>query len=610
MKTPWTKTVNESGCWPAYPRPAMAREQWLNLNGLWDYAITPATAGAPRAWDGKIQVPFCAESALSCVSRSVLPDQRLWYQHNFSVPEAWQDDEILLHFEAVDFDATLWVNDGLVGSHKGGSDRFSFNITRFLTEGENCLVLGVTDPSNRGEQPRGKQHLNHQGIWYTPVTGIWQTVWLEPVPKDLSIAEVRLYPNLDNQQLAFEVLLSRPTTQADLAVKLELLSEGNQVAAIQARPDRRGVLALTEVQPWLPDDPFLYDVQISLIRVEAPKADNLPGGGRLEAETYKTLDATGEVLDEVRSYTAFRSIALTRDEQPVISLNGKPVFLLGPLDQGWWPDGLLTPPSEEALVWELEFLKAAGFNCLRKHIKVESQLYYYHCDRLGLLVWQDMPSGFAPAQHVLPGDEGLRSHKADTMVQFELELRRMILQRQHHPSIVAWVIHNEGWGQYDTGRLADWVKQQDPSRLVNAVSGWLEQPGGDVFDWHDYAEAPQPPEPDPERALVLGEYGGIGWPLEGHLWDPDMRNWGYQTYHDVEKVKAAYITKTDAIIAMIQAAGVSGAIYTQTSDVEGEVNGLLTYDRQIDKLGAEFLTEQHHRIYQAFAEYVGTETAS
>ncbi len=582
----------------------MRREAWQNLNGAWRYAIQNATAPAPDTWPGEIQVPFCAESALSGVCQPLLPEQRLWYERDFAISPAWDGMNIRLHFGAVDFECVVWVNDGWVGNQKGGSNSFNFDITDFLTAGENRLRVQVADPSNRGEQPRGKQHLKPQGIWYTPVTGIWQTVWLEPVPAVNSIAEVRLYPDVDQQTLFAEVLLRRPTTQQNLAAQLTLTSEGSEVCTVQFPPDQRCGMPVPTPRLWHPDDPFLYDVQVNLIQIDPPDEPGMASGSEIEADWYRDAPA-GETLDQVKSYTAFRKITVTppaASAQPVIHLNDQPIFLLGPLDQGWWPDGLLTPPSEEAMVWELTYLKQAGFNCLRKHIKVENSLYYYHCDRLGIMVWQDMPSGFAPAQHVSPRDESTRAHKAETMVQFEAELRRMMLQCQHHPSIIAWVIHNEGWGQYDTTRLSKWVRELDPTRLVNAISGWLDQDVGDVFDWHDYAQAPSLPKPDAKRALVLGEFGGIGWPIEANLWDTETRNWGYQTYHDVETVRSAYESEMKAVIHMVKERMVSAAIYTQTSDVEGEVNGLLTYDRKVDKLGASYLKSQHDLIYAAFKQ--------
>ncbi len=604
MQTPWGESLTESNCWPEYPRPLLRRDRWLNLNGHWDYAIlnqTHPTPG-PNDWQGKILVPFCPESQLSGVQLPVTPADQLWYRREFSVPSDWSAETILLHFGAVDFECGLWINGAYLGGHRGGSDSFHFDISAYLQSGANEIILAVRDPSNRGEQPRGKQHLKAQGIWYTPVTGIWQTVWLEPVPVDICVAELQLYPDAGRRCLGAEVLLSRPTTRLNLAVRLTLVSAGDTIASILARPDRRFELSLNNFLLWSPDEPNLYDVVIELLEIEDLPETDFPSGGDVEFNLYKNAIPNGKVVDRVQSYTAFRTVevALTPgSEQPVIKLNGEQIFQLGPLDQGWWPDGLLTPPSDAAVIFELEFLKQAGFNCLRKHIKIEPDRYYYHCDRLGLLVWQDMPSGFAPAQHVLPRDQGLISRRTGTMAQFELELRLMIQQLRNYPSIINWIVHNEGWGQYQSSHLAAWVRSMDPSRLVTASSGWFDEGSGDIKDWHDYSLEPELPEQDSQRALVLGEFGGIGWPIENHLWNPEMNNWGYQTYHDIESVKFAYAQKIDALVRMITQRRLSAAIYTQTSDVEGEVNGLLSYDRKVIKLPASFLQKQQRKLQLA-----------
>jgi len=596
--TPWGERVTPATAWPEYPRPQLVREAWLNLNGLWRYAIRPRTAPQPDDWDGDILVPFPVESALSGVQRAVTPSERLWYRRALTIPSAWGGQRIVLHFGAVDYECTISINAAFVGAHSGGSDPFSIDITEFLREGENDLVVGVWDPSNRGEQPRGKQHLNPQGIWYTAVTGIWQTVWLEPVPLDNHIDELRVTPNLAAASIDVEVLLRRPTTRTEIGVRLTVLAEGRMIATVIAPAERRVQIDIAAPRPWSSDSPFLYDLVAELVALRSPLAQGVPRRGAVEAEWYAAAEPHGDVIDRVTGYFGMRSIEVGPDPRtggPTLLLNGERVFQLGTLDQGWWPDGLLTPPADAAMVFEIGFLKAAGFNTLRKHIKVEPARYYYHCDRLGVLVWQDMPSGFAPAQHVLPNDAGEGLRKSVVAEQYELELRRMLNRLHAHPCIVMWVIHNEGWGQFDTRRLADWVKALDPSRVVNAVSGWLDVDvdAGDIRDIHDYAESPTLPAQETRRALVLGEYGGIGWPIDGHLWDPTLRNWGYQTYHSAGEVEAAYRLKTAAVVAMAQRGGVVGAIYTQTTDVEGEVNGLLTYDRRVEKLSRNWLRDVH-----------------
>ncbi|WP_128548495.1 glycoside hydrolase family 2 protein [Larkinella soli] len=594
------RQVTPENAWREYPRPEMTRPDWQNLNGMWDYAILPKTAPAPSRFDGQILVPFCVESALSRVGKPLKPDQRLWYRRQVSIPAQWNGRRVLLHFGAVDYECSLWVNGGLVGSHTGGSDPFEFDITDFLKSGANELVLGVLDPTTEGEQPRGKQDLKPNGIWYTPVSGIWQSVWLEPVANPNYIEEVRLTPDLDSSRLRVEVLTNRPITNPTTAVRLTALDGNTAVATTQLRAGRGGYLPIPNPKLWTPDRPFLYNLKVELVNVKDPFAGtenrNRPRHNPAERAAYAGAEVSGSPIDVVTSYFAMRGISIGpghAGSQPMLLLNNKPVFQNGPLDQGWWPGGLLTPPSDEAMVFEIDFLKKAGFNMLRKHIKVEPARYYYHCDRLGLLVWQDMPSGFLEGQTMSPSEvvEPLRRSKGKE--QFELELRRMMNRLHNHPSIVTWVVHNEGWGQYDNVRLAAWVKALDPSRLVNAASGWSDLGAGDFYDIHTYEEVPREPAPKNNRAIVVGEFGGIGWPIAGHLWNPNNRNWGYQTYQDRETVIKAYRTKYAKMAEMYRKLGVSAAVYTQTTDVEGEVNGLLTYDREIIKIPIETLREIH-----------------
>lgn len=611
MLTRWGRNMQPDNVLDEYPRPQMTRPSWLNLNGRWQYAIVPRTAPLPEQWDGNILVPFCVESALSGVARSVGPEEALVYRRNFQLAPA-TDKRTLLHFGAVDYECSVWINGGLVGTHQGGFDAFHFDITTFARVGNNELIVRVTDPTSSSDQPRGKQHLKPQGIWYTPVTGIWQTVWIEQVPLAAHIDELSITVN--DQCDAIDVIgfLNRPSRNPELALQLRVSLAGELITETTARPDRLVRLSIPEPQLWSPKSPTLYDVDVRLIRIRSPlperqdqrNADQLnrdvPQYGMQESAFYADADISrAEEIDRVGSYFGLRSIRVAcADESghPALLLNDEPLFQLGPLDQGWWPDGLHTPPSDEAIIYELEYLKAAGFNTVRKHIKVEPARYYYHCDRLGLLVWQDMPSGFLPAQFVAPNDEaeGLRSSRSADV--FESELRRMVSALKCHPSIVVWVLHNEGWGQFDSRRLSNYLRGLDPGRLINATSGWRDMAVGDMIDRHDYQPQPTAPEADGQRALVIGEYGGIGWPVEAHLWNPDMRNWGYQTLHSREAVQAAYRTLTDAIVRMQQQQGLAAAIYTQTTDVEGEVNGLLSYDREFEKLSPEWLSDVHQQL--------------
>lgn len=607
LLTEWGEQVTPENAWTEYPRPQFVRARWLNLNGLWDYAIAPKTAGQPAKFDGKILVPFAVESALSGVGKSFTPSDRLWYRRTVTLPKDWADQRVLLHFGAVDYECVLWINGGLVGSHRGGFDAFSFDITEFLRAGENELVLAVTDPTDTGEQPRGKQQLDPRGIWYTPVSGIWQTVWLEPVPKENHLAELRFTPEVGGKRLRITPLLNTATERDDLAVHITALARGKIAGATVVRVNREGILDLADVQLWSPESPFLYDLTAELVRVKTPVANRtqpknrakLPAFGEQERAAYAKLEAIGEPLDRVKSYFGMRKLSLgagPKAQQPHLRLNDQPIFQHGPLDQGWWPDGLLTPPADAAMIWEIKWLKSAGFNMLRKHIKVEPARYYYHCDRLGILVWQDMPSGFNHALRNYREDEGEPVRLSRSREQHELELRRMIDNLHNHPSIVLWVVHNEGWGQYESTALARWVKSIDPSRWVDGVTGWLDQKSSDVYDIHTYHDVPLAPANQADRAIVIGEYGGVGWPVSGHLWNAEKRNWGYQTYQTQEDFEKAIRKKIEGLEPMVRDLGLSAAVYTQTTDVEGEVNGFMTYDRKKIKIPAETLKAMNDKL--------------
>ncbi|MDB5241986.1 MAG: glycoside hydrolase family protein [Spirosoma sp.] len=602
----WEKQVTAENAWREYPRPQLTRSNWQNLNGMWEYAITSKQAPQPTAFAGQILVPFSVESTLSKVTKSFSPEQRLWYRRNVSVPREWAGQRVLLHFGAVDYECSLWINGGLVGSHTGGSDAFSFDVTDFLKDGQNQLVLGVTDPTSADEQPRGKQALRPSGIFYTPVSGIWQTVWMEPVPKAGHIEELRLTPEVDSGRVRVEVLLNRPpANRATTAVRLTAQDGQQTISTTLIRAGKVAYLPIQNPKLWSPDSPFLYNLKAELVTVNDPFGDTPQNKRPRQDDAIRTAYAgatvTGSALDFVTSYFAMRKIGVGKGpvaNQPVLLLNNKFVFQNGPLDQGWWPGGLLTPPSEEAMAFEIDFLKKSGFNMLRKHIKIEPDRYYYLCDKLGILVWQDMPSGFLEGQNEAPGDQSEPLRRSKAKEQVELELRRMMNQLHNHPSIVTWVVHNEGWGQYDNERLSAWVKGIDPSRVVNAVSGWNDRGAGDFYDIHTYEEEPRPADPKTNRVIVIGEFGGIGWPVQGHLWNPEMRNWGYQTYQSADAVLKAYQKKYAKIVEYYQKQALSAAVYTQTTDVEGEVNGLLTYDREVIKIPVETLRQIHAPLFK------------
>jgi len=517
------------------------------------------------------------------------------------VPQDWAGEHVMLNFGAVDFAATIWVNGAVVGSHKGGFDTFGFDITDYLKPGQNELVVQVADPTSAGTQPRGKQILDPSGIWYTAVSGIWQTVWLEPVPK-LHIEDVRATPDIDRGVVDVAVALSGWANDTD-AVKLTASAGGKVIASTIIRANRRATLAIPNARLWSPDDPYLYDLKAELVTVADPYAgqeerDRKAYDARFTAgedRTYAAARIAGTPRDTVDTYFAMRKISIGPGRvagQPAILLNNKPLFQNGTLDQGWWPDGLYTPPSEEAMKSDLIFLKRAGFNMLRKHIKVEPARYYYDADHLGMLIWQDMPSGGGEDQFVTGTSKSQAVLSSDAMAENQNELAAMIGDLRGFPSIVMWVVNNEGWGQYDSATLARYVKGMDPGRLVDADSGWLDvAPGAsDVFDIHTYEDVPNTPTRQSSRAIVIGEYGGIGMPIAGHIWRPGKKNWGYQVATGEEDYLARFRRKMAGVIRAAREDGLSASIYTQTTDVEDEINGLLTYDRARAKASPEALS--------------------
>lgn len=605
MMSRWEKAITPENAWREYPRPQMVRKQWQNLNGMWDYAITAKTATQPSRFDGQILVPFCVESTVSGVNKSLSDAQRLWYRKSVTIPADWAGQRVLLHFGAVDYACSLWLNGGLVGSHTGGSDAFTFDVTDYLNNAQNELILGVLDPTSSGEQARGKQLMNPNSIWYTPVSGIWQTVWMEPVPKQRYIDEVKITPELDSNRVRIDVLTNQPTSNS-MAVRLTAMDGKQTVASTVVRAGKTAYLPIKNPKLWSPDSPFLYDLTTELVNVTDPFASAERGRRPRQDDVvragYAATTVLGAPLDVVTGYFAMRKSAIGSGgpvaNQPVMLLNNKFVFQNGPLDQGWWPGTLLTPPSDEAMAYEIDFLKKSGFNMLRKHIKVEPDRYYYLCDKMGMMIWQDMPSGFLEGQNESPGDQTEPIRRSRAKEQWELELRRMIDNLHSHPSIVTWVVMNEGWGQYENPRLAAWVKAMDPSRVVNAISGWNDLGGGDLFDIHTYEPEPRSAGQKADRAVVIGEFGGIGWPVQGHLWNPEMRNWGYQTYQTAAEVEAAYRKKYAKIVEYYQKNALSAAVYTQTTDVEGEVNGLLTYDREVIKIPVSTLRDIHAPLFK------------
>jgi hypothetical protein len=596
LMTRWGKQVTPENAWQVYPRPQLVRNEWANLNGLWDYAITPKDDPKPEKWDGKILVPFAIESALSGVGKRVSKDQNLWYRRTIEVPAGWKGKRVLLNFEGVDWEATVWVNGTELGTHRGMSDPFSFDITDALKDGRGELLVRVWDPTDEGSQPRGKQVRKPHGIWYTPVTGIWQTVWLEPV-SDGHITRVSAVPDVDKGEVEFRVecIGARDGDTVLLTVGPATVSvpEVRQVGGrtetvyVSRVIDGKGIRRTTRAEPnapfrvkvdrplWSPDNPVLNSVQVAFLRGQEQE------------------------LDTAQTYFAMRKVSMGKDEKgiPRIFLNNKPLFQIGTLDQGWWPDGLLTPPSDEAMKYDLEVLKKLGFNMLRKHIKVEPARLYYHCDMLGLLVWQDMPSGGMPQrkQFIPPNAKEDAPFTDAEKKQFRTELKAMIDHLRFFPSIVVWVPFNEGWGQHDTNDILRWVKEYDPSRLVGGPSGWQDRGYGDLKDMHAYPGPGMFPVM-PDRISVLGEFGGLGLPVKGHLWR-DQGNWGYRTYKTPEELRENYRRLMQRLHPLI-GQGLAAAVYTQTTDVEIEVNGLLTYDREVLKLDPAETAAWHRQLFE------------
>lgn len=538
LKTRWAADVTPEHVHEEYPRPQMTRPEFLSLNGLWQF--TPGQANSASAWR-PLLVPFPIESALSGIGER---HDRFVCRRTFRVPEKWQGQRVLLHFGAVDWEARVSLNGKELGVHRGGFDPFSFELTQHLREGEQELTVEVFDPTTDGTQPHGKQTTKPEGIWYTPSSGIWQTVWLEPVPRAY-LVDLKLKPDVDGQRLLVES--QADGAPADARVMLVALEGNKEVSRTGGKLGEPIALPVPAPHLWSPDDPFLYDLVATLI---------VPQG---EQE-----------VDEVRSYFGMRKIELGQvDGVTRILLNGEYVFQVGPLDQGFWPDGLFTAPSDAALRYDLELTKRLGFNVTRKHVKVEPARWYYWCDKLGLLVWQDMPHG-----HQAPKEPAV----------FERELRRMIEHLGNHPSIVQWIVFNEGWGQHDTERYTQLVKELDPSRLVCCASGWHDKPVGDVIDMHNYP-GPGAPRWEPKRASVLGEFGGLGLAVKGHLWDE--KTWSYQGTGDSEQLTYAYETLLREVWRLEREEGLSAAIYTQITDVETEINGLATYDRAVIKIDVQ-----------------------
>ncbi len=578
LTTQWGEKVTPENAWTEYPRPQLRRENWTNLNGLWDYAVTKKNARNPGNWAGKILVPYCIEAPLSGVGHLLEPSEALWYERSFEL-DSIPSGRLILNFEAVDYESEIWINGISVGKNQGGNLPFSFDITDRVKRGKNSLRLKVLDATNSegSFQLRGKQRLVNRGIWYTRVSGIWQTVWLEEVPRDY-IRSLRIQTDMSGK-VSVEVVAPE-TALATVAA----LWDGEEVASASGK----GSVVLNIASPnlWSPASPNIYDLKVELDSGDA-------------VESYFGIRQVGKVYDGERGWQ--------------FTLNGEKIFHWGPLDQGWWPDGLLTPPADDALKFEISWLKAAGFNMIRKHIKVEPRRFYYHCDKIGMLVWQDQPSGGAqPKWKRLspypdrpgisnsipkPGESLDAEWPDEHHEQFMREIEGMVDNLYNHPSIVVWVPFNERWAQHRTMKIGQWIMNYDPTRHINIASGGNFFPIGHIADAHRY---PEPffymdDEVYKDYIRVVGEFGGHGWPQEGHIWDPNLRKYSYGGMPKaIEEMHDRYRNSMEGI-GRLKEQGIAGAVYTQTTDVEGEVNGLMTYDRKFIKLEAAELMALHRK---------------
>ena len=561
MQTPWADTLDRAQPLPEYPRPQMVRDSYLNLNGPWSYAIT-TSAQKPAQADGTILVPFSPESELSGVGHILQPEEYLWYIRTVTLPDGFNIGRVLLHFGAVDQTATVWCNGVELATHTGGYLPFTVDITEVLAK-ENTILVCVRDATNKSQLPRGKQTLHPHGIWYTPQSGIWQTVWAEHVPENY-VQALLFTPELPEGRVRWRLAAPAPK-----GARIEISYQGTPVGSGETDEDGCGsaVLPPEQLHLWSPEAPNLYDVTITL----------------------------GD--DSVRSYFAMRTVGTGKDAagHPCLLLNGQPYFHHGVLDQGYWPDGLYTAPSDEALIYDITLMKRLGFNMLRKHIKIEPMRWYYHCDRLGMLVWQDMPSGggqynlLTISAPLITGVHLKDSHyrlfartDAEGRDSYTRELEELVAQLQNCPCIVLWVPFNEGWGQFDAKNAVRLLRRLDPTRLIDHASGWHDQGVSDVKSLHVYFK-PYRFKPDKKgRAVVLSEFGGYNLPVAGHTWN--AKNFGYKGYQTPEALGEAVKTLYETQIVPACKSGLAADVYTQLSDVEDEVNGFVTYDRRVEKL--------------------------
>jgi len=554
LPTRWDKDIPYEHPWAEYPRPQMVRDRWLNLNGPWDYALTDSAATkTPLSYTGKILVPYPYESALSGIQGgSSVPGQRLWYRRFFTIPESWKGDRVLLHFGAVNWDSSVFVNDKPIGTHRGGYDGMDYDITGAILPGQNALSVSAWNPvvtSGPEAQVTGKQRLKSEGYAYTASTGIWQTVWLEPVPR-AHITNLKITPDIDSKVVS----IAADTMGTADQIKVTAADGASIIATTKGASGTIITLPISNPHLWSPGDPHLYGLKVTLLQND-------------------------HSVDTVSSYFAMRKVSLGKDElgRTRIFLNDKFLLQIGALDQGYWPDGIYTAPTDAAQRNDIEMAKRLGLNLLRKHAKVEPDRWYYWTDRIGMLVWQDMPQTF-----------GDRDHLSDANKQQWLtEFRRMISTHYNHPSIIVWTLFNENWGEHDVEAIAALTKEIDPTRLVNDASGFVDKGVGDIVDAHDYP-GPGSSAPEANRAAVNGEFGDITMLVPDHRWDSNYVGYGGLVKNSYQFDKR-YLALLKAAYKLSDSQGTSAFVYTQLTDVEEESNGLLTYDRAVVKPDLDFI---------------------
>ena len=587
LKSRWADEVNSSSVHQEYPRPNLVRDSYFNLNGEWEYCINQKTT--TEGYDGKILVPFSPETLLSGVQKIVMPKDFLHYRKVFVLPEGFKKDRVLLHFGAVDQECLVYLNGKKIGSHKGGYLAFTFDVTEELLEGENVLTLCVRDMTEKKPHARGKQKLVKKGkygsLFYTPQSGIWKTVWMESVPADY-VERLKITPKYDDAVIELKVFAKGEAKTA--AVKV--LDGGAVVTETVIDTNKTVSIDIGEFKSWTPDSPHLYDLEITC----------------------------GE--DKVTSYFGMRKFHVAKDSKGILRffMNNKPFFFNGILDQGYWPESLLTPPTDEALKYDIEKLKDLGYNMIRKHIKVESDRFYYHCDKLGMIVWQDMPNGGGDYNMIFVTyltnafdwfargvkDSHYRIFKradAEGREQYYRDLKGMIGQLYNYPSIAVWVPFNEGWGQFDAAKATELIRKCDKTRFVNEACGWFDQHGGDMYSIHNYSKG-LTVKPQKDRVVALTEFGGYSYAMKGHL--ACEKEFGYQSFTSKEELTANYKRLWEEEIYPNLAHGLSSSVYTQTSDIEEEINGIFTYDRDEVKFVEEELRNLNRKLYHMWEQTI------